>query len=102
MFKQIELVIGMFVAEGERPPATSEELSPWLQEQHGRLEVVRDKKTGAVVDRWGTPIRLIVKSPTDYTLVSLGPNREDDGCAEDDILHSFNPRQWQTRDSGVQ
>jgi hypothetical protein len=81
---------------GKEPPAQIHLLVQYLQEHCPMcLEVAaganRDLETGALLDQWGTPIKLIVQSATDYTFMSCGPNRADEGGAGDDIVYTFNP-----------
>lgn len=53
-----------------------------------------DIPSGVYADSWGTPIKLVVKSPRDYALVSFGANMKDDGGEGDDIVYSFNPLEF--------
>jgi len=45
-----------------------------------------------LLDSWGTPIELVVQSPSSYTLISLGPNGMSDNGKGDDIVFTFDPR----------
>ena len=80
MLRMIALGMQLFVEDGEIAPTTIEQLTPWLEKHgHGHFDSIlkRDNETGAIVDNWRTPIRLIVKSPSDYILMSFGPNKKD-------------------------
>jgi hypothetical protein len=62
----------------------------WCERQEYRFDPNNEK----LLDRFGSPIELIVKSSKEYVFVSAGPNKKYDNGQGDDIVYSFNPYEY--------
>lgn len=85
----------------EKSPMEMYSLMKWLdtysldwKDWRNEFEDWFDPNTGTLIDRWGTPIELQVKSPREYVLISSGPNHKFENGKGDDIVYSFNPYEY--------
>lgn len=92
---------------GKQPPDQMHLLLDFCREHcPAALKVAEEDSLGSqpglFVDSWGSPVRLIVESPTRYKLISFGANRMDEGGAGDDISYGFNPKELDSEADGFQ
>ena len=96
----IYLAVGMkyLVCDtNEPPPKEMKSLSKYVGSHlrvfgdETRVSEWFDPNTGAIIDYWGTPVSLIIKTPEEYTFISAGPNRRNENGKGDDIICTFNP-----------
>ena len=98
-FRNIADTIQIIVeVKDETPPETLSDLIKWFNNHDNScLKIAEsrgftiDKEKFLIYDCWNMPIKLLVKRPNEYTFLSFGPNRKDDGGYEDDIIYTFNP-----------
>ena len=81
-------------------PTDIKELIKWINNSSirsleerviGEFGAKVDEDKGIIYDVWGNPIKLVVSSPTEYTLISFGSNGRDDSGKFDDCVYSFDP-----------
>jgi len=77
----------------EKPPKDIESLSEYVRSHmdYFAFDEWFDPNTGVIVDSWGTPVSLVVKTPEEYTFISAGANFENENGEGDDLTCTFDP-----------
>ncbi|AQT69288.1 hypothetical protein STSP2_02477 [Anaerohalosphaera lusitana] len=81
------------------PPETLVQMVSCFKEEYDGQEGLGyglgiDIEKMRVLDYWKQPVRLKIISRYCYQLVSPGPNQTYENGTGDDIVHSFNPYEW--------
>lgn len=78
--------------KNERPPKNIESLSEYLRSHMDYRDFGWfEPNTGVIIDSWGTPVSLVVKTPEEYTFISAGSNRKNENGNGDDLVYTFDP-----------